>query len=402
MAPRKETTDRIEALTAVFNQTCPGVDNINFFHAPGRINLIGEHTDYNGGYVLPVAIDLDIIAAAAKRSDRTINLKSLNFPGDCAAQLDDLTYNAQRGWANYPLSSAWALESSDISSTGADVVFQGEIPLGGGLSSSAAIEVLMMTILLELSGSSLEKKQIPILCRKGENDFIGVKSGIMDQYIITFGKKNHALFLNCEALEHRLIPFCNVQDTVIIVGNTKVKRELAKSAYNQRVRECAEGLNLLRKHLDNDNITSLSSISREAFDSCRKVLPDLVSKRCGHVISENKRVLDAVDALENGDLAELGRLLVASHTSLRDLYEVSCGELDCMVESFLQTDGVYGARMTGAGFGGSAIALVKTSARDTVIEQVRESYRKKTGIDGSFHICRISDGAGVLKTEDIT
>lgn len=398
MVQQRELQDRIDALTAIFKKEHPGVKEVSIFNAPGRINLIGEHTDYNGGYVLPVAIDISILAAAAKRGDRTINLKSLNFQGSVSASLDNLSYDKQRDWANYPLSAAWALESSGAVVQGADVVFQGDIPLGSGLSSSAAIEVLMMTVLLELSGGSLLKKQVPVLCRKGENDFIGVKSGIMDQFIITFGKENHALFLNCETLEPRLIPFSNANETVIVVADTRVKRELAKSAYNQRVEECAQGVELLKKHLGRTDITTLSNVSSKEFEQVRHHLPDLISRRCEHVISENARVLDAVDALETGNLEKLGKLLVASHNSLRDLYEVSCGELDTMVTSFMQSEGVYGARMTGAGFGGSAIALVKSEFKETVIEQARKSYKQKTGIDGMFHVCRISNGTGKLGT----
>jgi galactokinase len=398
MVQHNELQGRIDALAALFKNEHPDAKEVAIFNAPGRINLIGEHTDYNGGYVLPVAIDISILAAAAKRGDRIVNLKSLNFPGNIAASLDNLSYDKERDWANYPLGAAWALQNSGVDLQGADIVFQGDIPLGSGLSSSAAIEVLMMTVLLELSGVTLEKKQVPVLCRKGENDFIGVKSGIMDQFIITFGKENHALFLNCDTLEPRLIPFSNANETVIVVADTRVKRELAKSAYNQRVEECAQGVELLKQHLGRTDITSLSNVGSKEFEQVRPHLPDLIARRCEHVIFENARVLDAVDALETGNLVQLGKLLIASHNSLRDLYEVSCGELDTMVTSFMQSEGVYGARMTGAGFGGSAIALVKAEYKDEVIDRTRRSYKEKTGIDGMFHVCRISDGAGKLGT----
>lgn len=342
---------------------------------------------------------MSILAAVSRRNDRLLHLKSLNFTGSVAAPLDGLEYDRGRGWANYPLGAAWALEKNGIAVCGADIVFQGDIPPGSGLSSSAAIEVLMMKLLLAVSGRTIEKKEIPILCRQAENEFIGVKSGIMDQFIITFGRENHALFLNCANLEYRLIPFRNADEAVVIVGDTNVKRELAKSAYNQRVAECAEGVRLLKELTGKRDITTLGSVDKEEFDACRGKLPGPVGRRCGHVISENRRVLDAVDALERGHLPELGRLLRESHASLRDLYEVSCGELDCMVEAFLRSPAVYGARMTGAGFGGSAIALVKADSGEEVIERARRTYKEKTGIDGSFHVCRIADGAGKLTTQ---
>ncbi len=393
MATGNSLTARIDALKKEHRRIFGDTGTVHVFNAPGRINIIGEHTDYNGGYVLPAAIDISILAVATARDDRQIHLKSQNFPDKVAAPLDGLAFDGQRSWANFPLSAAWALEKHGIRLPGANVVFQGDIPLGSGLSSSAAIEVLMMKVMLALAGRTIDETLVPVYCREAENGFIGVKSGIMDQFIITFGKENNALFLNCETLEHRLIPFCNADAAAIIVGNTKVKRELAKSAYNQRVEECAEGLRILRGHLTRNGISSLSCIRSEEFDRCRSNLPATIARRCEHVICENARVLEAVDALEKGDLPKLGKLLVASHTSLKELYEVSCQELDCMVEAFLQSADVYGARMTGAGFGGSAIALVKADGTKGVIKNARKLYEKRTGIKGEFYVCRIADGA---------
>ncbi|MBN1576985.1 MAG: galactokinase [Chitinispirillaceae bacterium] len=396
MATADSLQARIDALKQEHRRLFGDAGTIQVFNAPGRINIIGEHTDYNGGYVLPAAIDISILAAATLRNDRQLHLKSQNFPDKVAALLDGLTFSEQRSWANFPLSAAWALEKHGIRLPGADIVFQGDIPLGSGLSSSAAIEVLMMKTMLALAGRTIDKTLIPVYCREGENGFIGVKSGIMDQFIITFGRENNALFLNCETLEHRLIPFCNADTAAVIVGNTKVKRELAKSAYNQRVEECAEGLRILRSRIGRNDIPSLSGIDREEFDRCRSSLPDLIARRCEHVIYENERVIKAVDALEKGDLKTLGKLLVASHTSLKELYEVSCRELDCMVEAFLQSGDVYGARMTGAGFGGSAIALAKADGAADVIKNAQKVYEERTGINGEFYICRIADGAREL------
>ena len=390
---------RIKALHKEFNQFVPDASIAQFFYAPGRINLIGEHTDYNGGLVLPAAIDISIIAAARKRDDRMLHLKSMNFPESISASLDGLSFEKERDWANFPLSAAWALKNNGIEVCGADIVFQGDIPLGSGLSSSAAIEVLMMQVLLSLSGKQPEKKQIPILCRKGENDFIGVKSGIMDQFIITFGEEGHALYLDCSDLENRLVPFCNADEVAIIVGNTKVKRELAKSAYNQRVEECEEGLGLFRKFLNRDSLSSISEITLHELNQYKDRMPAVIANRCEHVIAENDRVKQAAEALENGNLSKLGALLNASHESLKNLYEVSCVELDAIVDAFRESDSVFGARMTGAGFGGSAIALVEADKADEVIETARKIYREKTGIDGEFYIAHIADGVKRLAPE---
>jgi galactokinase len=396
MAPNNALQSRIDALTKEHRELFGDTGKITIFMAPGRINIIGEHTDYNGGYVLPAAIDISIIAAVTPRTDRQLHLKSRNFADKVVAPIDGLAFDESRSWGNFPLSVAWVLEKHGISLTGANIAFQGDVPLGSGLSSSAAIEVLMMEIMLALAGKTIERKLIPVWCREAENGFIGVKSGIMDQFIITFGKENHALFLNCNTLDYRMIPFCNADTTAVIVGNTKVKRELAKSAYNQRVEECAEGVRLLKKLTGRSDITTLSDLTREEFDRNRKALPDLIGRRCEHVIHENARVLDATKALEAGDLATLGKLLLASHASLRDLYEVSCSELDCMVDAFMKAGDVYGARMTGAGFGGSAIALAKAASAERIIESARNYYEATTGIKGEFYLCRIADGAKQL------
>jgi galactokinase len=383
---------RINKLKEDFKNVFAETKGLVAFNSPGRINIIGEHTDYNGGYVLPIAINLSIIAVASKRNDRKIYLKSQNFSKKVAASIDGLKYHEKREWANYPLSIAWVLEKKGIKLSGANVVFEGNIPLASGLSSSAAIEVLMVKILLSLSENNIEEKQIPILCKEAENDFIGVKSGIMDQFVITFGKENNAILLNCETLEHRLIPFYKGKNMAIIIGNTKVKRELVKSAYNERVKECNKGLEILRKHIKRPNISNLSNITKQEFEEYREKLPSIIEKRCEHVISENRRVKYAADALETGDLVTLGELLIKSHNSLRELYEVSCNELDIMVDSFLISDNVYGARMTGAGFGGSVIALTKDEGKEEVITKASREYKERTGIRGEFYVCRISDG----------
>jgi galactokinase len=396
MGKDKFLETRVGKLKREFKKTFGDTKEIQIFNAPGRVNIIGEHTDYNGGYVLPVAINLSLLAAAKKRNDRKIYLKSKNFKKKVVASLDELKYEEKKDWANYPLSVAWALEKEGVGLSGANIFFEGNIPVASGLSSSAAIEVLVAKVLLDLSGQKIEDKRIPTICKKAENEYIGVKSGIMDQYIITFGKKNHALFLNCKTLEHRLIPCYDTKDTAIIIGNTKIKRALAKSAYNKRVAECNEGLKILKEHISRKSISSLSNINREEFEKHRNNLPEIIAKRCEHVIYENERVKQAVDSLEEGNLDKLGKLMGQSHKSLKELYEVSCEELDVMVEAFLKSDGVYGARMTGAGFGGCAIAWVKQKSQDEIIKKASVEYVKKTGIKGEFYISRISDGVRKL------
>jgi galactokinase len=396
MVKDKFLETRVESLKREFKKTFGSTKGLQVFNAPGRVNIIGEHTDYNGGYVLPIAINLSILAAAKKTKDRKIYLKSKNFSRKFVASLDKLKYDKKRDWANYPLSIAWVLREEGIDLCGAGIVFEGNIPVASGLSSSAAIEVLTMRVLLELSGETIEKGKIPVLCRKAENDFIGVKSGIMDQFIITFGKKSNALFLNCDTLAYRLIPFHNIKDKVIIIGNTKVKRALAKSAYNIRLAECNEGFKKLKEFIKRENVKNLSDIKKEEFEKYKKNLPRVIRRRCEHVIYENERVKQAVESLEKGNMDKLGKLMTESHNSLKELYEVSSRELDAMVDIFLKSDGVYGARMTGAGFGGCAIALVEQKSQEEIIKNASKEYKERTGVRGEFYICRVSDGVQKL------
>lgn len=383
---------RIENLKEEFCESYGSSDNIRVFNAPGRVNIIGEHTDYNGGLVLPVAIDKSILAVARVREDRILNLKSMNFSKEVSASLDDIQYRKEDDWANYPKGVALVLEKEGLKLKGADIIFEGEIPIGSGLSSSAAIEVVSMITLLKLSNKKLPPKRIPLLCRKAENEFVGVNCGIMDQFIVTFGKKNHALILDCKTLDYKLVPFQS-KGIVLIVGNTKVKRGLANSEYNKRVKECAEGVKILKEYINREEIDFLSDITKEEFSRYRDKIPSPIDKRCEHVINENERVRQAVDCLEKGDLENLGKLLNTSHYSLRDLYEVSCRELDVMVESSLKIKGVYGARMTGAGFGGCIIALVEEKAKEEFVKRVGRDYQRKLGIKPDFYTCQVGDGA---------
>lgn len=384
--------ERIENLKKEFKKRFSSNDKIRIFSAPGRVNIIGEHTDYNGGLVLPVAIDRNILAAGRESADRMLNLASINFPKEVSCSLDNIKYKKEDDWANYPKGVAWAIENEGIKLRGADIIFHGNIPLESGLSSSAAIEIVSMLTLLGLSDKKLHKKKMALLARKAENEFVGVSCGIMDQFIITFGKKNHALLLDCKSLSYKLIPFVS-ENTVIIIGNTNVKRGLANSEYNKRVKETSEGLKVLKEYIGREDIEVLSDVRLEEFNQYKEKLPHPVDKRCEHVLNENKRVRKALNFLKDGDLDNLGKLLISSHNSLKELYEVSSHELDIMVEEALKISGVYGARMTGAGFGGCIIAIADESVKTEFIKKVGKVYEKKTGIKGDFYVCNIENGA---------
>jgi galactokinase len=264
------------------------------------------------------------------------------------------------------------------------------------LSSSAAIEVVSMITLLTLSGKEIPKKDIIQLSRKAENEFVGVSCGIMDQFIITLGEKDHALFLYCKTLDYKLIPI-DWEDSILIIGNTKVNRGLAESKYNQRVNECIKGLKILKNKIDREEIEYLSDIKKNEFYRYKKELPSPVDKRCEHVILENERVRKAVDCLKGGDIEGLGKLLNDSHNSLRDLYEVSCKELEIIRDEALKVEGVWGARMTGAGFGGCIIILADEESKNDIINKVRENYERKAEIEPEFYICEIEGGAHEIR-----
>jgi galactokinase len=384
--------ERIENLKKEFKNRFSSNGKIRIFSAPGRVNIIGEHTDYNGGLVLPVAIDRNILAAGREREDRMLNLSSINFPKEVLCSLDNIKYKKEDGWANYPKGVAWAVENEGIRLRGADIIFEGNIPLDSGLSSSAAIEIVSMLTLLGLSNEKLGDKKMVLLARKAENKFVGVSCGIMDQFISLMGKKNHALLLDCKNLFYKHIPFFS-NGIVIIVGNTNVKRGLTNSEYNKRVRETGEGFRILKEHIGREDIEFLSDVRLEEFNKYKEKLPHPVDKRCEHVLNENERVKKAVNFLKDGNLGNLGKLLISSHNSLKELYEVSSHELDIMVEEALKIDGVYGARMTGAGFGGCIIAIIDESVKTELIEKVGKAYKNGTGIKGDFYVCKVENGA---------
>lgn len=367
-------------------------DGIRAFQAPGRVNLIGEHTDYNLGFVLPVAVDRAVFAVARARDDRQVRLVSRQFKEPVEFDLDSIV--PEKGsWGNYPKGVAHVLVQKGHRLRGADVVFDGTVPLGAGLGSSAALEVISAVVLTSLSGIELDRVEAAKLCRKAENEFVGVSCGIMDQFISALGEAGSALFLDCRDLSCRAVPL-SIGDARIVVADTKVRRGLAATEYHHRVEECKEGVRLLQQKLP--DITSLRDVTVEEVNRYRVHLPVNIWKRCLHVVSENRRVEKAVEALEKREIVEFGSLMRGSHFSLRDLYQVSCPELDLLVQTALRVPGVIGSRMTGAGFGGSTVSLVEEDAVAGLKAELTRKYRDVTGVVPDIYPCTISGGASEL------
>jgi galactokinase len=355
--------------------------------APGRVNLIGEHTDYNEGFVLPAAIDRHVVMAVRPRADRTVNLFAADFDEASSFDLDDFQLDPRQRWSNYERGVAWALQNAGHQLAGMDVVLSSDVPVGSGLSSSAALEVATACAFQVLSGVEIDGVQRALLCQKAENDFVGMRCGIMDQYISSLGKRDHALLIDCRSLEYELAPIpagCSV-----VVCNTKKRRGLVDSEYNTRRQECERGARLL-------GVAALRDVTPAQFEAQADRLDEVTRKRCRHIVTEDQRVLDAVAAMRAGDLARLGELMNASHVSLRDDYQVSCAELDAMVEAAWRQEGVWGARMTGAGFGGCAVSLVREEAAPAFVERVAAEYTRATGLIPEIYVCRAEDGARAL------
>ncbi len=365
-----------------------------YVKAPGRINLIGEHTDYNEGFVLPAAIDRKIEIIAKKRDDNKIKIYAKDYSDRVEFSLDDIKFDENSKWSNYERGVADVLQKKGYKLSGADVLIGGNIPVEAGLSSSAAVEIatiLMFNVLNDLNISELEMIK---LARKAENEFVGVKCGIMDQFVSLLGKKDSALFIDCKTLDYKYIPF-NLKGIKIVISNTKVKRQLVSSEYNKRRKECEDGVKILRAFLP--GINSLRDVSVENFEKFKQKLPDTIARRCEHVIFENERVLRSLKVLNDGNFEEFGNLLYASHFSLRDLYEVSCKELDLMVEIAGSVEGVYGSRMMGAGFGGCTITLLEDKAIMELQNKMEKVYFEKTKIKPEIYICSSEEGAGFIK-----
>src|ERR1700694_688742 len=344
------------------------------FRASGRVNLIGEHTDYNDGFVMPAAIELGVWAAIAPRDDRKLVVHSENFSESAEIDLNDRDPRPRNQWSDYVEGVAMMLNRAWPSLRGANLLICGEVPIGSGLSSSAAIEVSTGFALLDVAGVKIDRVELAKLCRRAENEFVGARVGIMDQFISCCGHAGKALMLDCRSLSYRLLPIPD--DVSLVICNTMVKHDLASGEYNTRRAECEEGVRLLSRRLP--LVRALRDVRIEDLDRFRGELPQTIYRRCRHVVTENARVLHAADALEKADLKTFGRLMAESHISLKNDYEVSCPELDLMVELAGQVSGVHGARMTGGGFGGSTINLVDKQSVEGFRSSVANAYEKAT------------------------
>lgn len=366
------------------------------FFAPGRVNLIGEHTDYNGGNVFPCALTFGTYALIRKRNDKKIRFYSENFEelGIIDVNIDDIEYNSEHDWANYPKGVIWAFEKKGMKiDSGFDVLFYGNIPNGAGLSSSASIEVVTGVVLKDLYDFSIDMISIVKCSQEAENQFIGVNCGIMDQFAIGMGKKDCAILLDTNTLKYE---YANIvlDGASIVIANTNKRRGLADSKYNERRAECETALKDLQTVLQ---INSLCELNEEQFEKNRHVIKDeICAKRAKHAINENQRTLKAVKALENKDIEVFGKLMNQSHVSLRDDYEVTGIELDTLVEISWKMPGVIGSRMTGAGFGGCTVSIVKDEFVDDFIKNVGTEYKSKIGYAAEFYVAQIGDGARKL------
>jgi len=366
------------------------------FFAPGRVNLIGEHTDYNGGNVFPCALTFGTYALTRKRNDKKIRFYSDNFEalGIVEVNIDEIEYNKDHDWANYPKGVIWAFENNGMKiDSGFDILFYGNIPNGAGLSSSASIEVVTGVVLKDLYNFPIEMVDIAKLSKTAENQFIGVNCGIMDQFAISMGKKDCAILLDTNTLKYEYASIV-LDGASIVIANTNKRRGLADSKYNERRTECETALKDLQKSL---HINSLCELNEEEFEKNRHLIKDAVcAKRAKHAIYENQRTLKAVKALESKDIELFGKLMNASHVSLKDDYEVTGIELDTLVEIAWNKSGVIGSRMTGAGFGGCTVSIVKDECVDDFIKNVGQEYKSKIGYEAIFYVAQIGDGARKL------
>jgi galactokinase len=361
-----------------------------FFHAPGRVNLIGEHTDYNEGFVLPMAIDRGTTVAIAARSDRILRVLSLNLDASIDLDLDRLGLGRSGTWRDYVEGMAAALLEAGAGLIGADIALESNVSIGGGLSSSAALEIALGLALVSIANSPIEKLTLAHAGQTAEHRHVGINSGIMDQYISISAIKNHAILLDCRSLKARQIPL-RLDEHQIAIIDSRVRHTLGSSEYNLRRRDCESGVNLLSRSIP--GIHALRDVTSDQLEANRSLLPEPVLSRCRHVISENERTLKAADALAAGDLKELGKLMYASHRSLRLDYEVSCNELDLLVKIAEAQPAVLGARMTGGGFGGCTVNIVERRRIDSFIENASREYQAKTGIIPAILVTTATDGA---------
>lgn len=385
-----------EKVLKKFEELFGGLDGVNVYFSPGRVNMIGEHTDYNGGHVFPCALTIGTYMAVKKREDRKLRFYSMNFEqlGVMESSLDGITPEDAAEWTNYPKGVMWAFAGRGFTmDCGLDMVIYGNIPAGSGLSSSASLEVVTGYMLKDMYGFDVSNVDIALIGQYSENNFNGMNCGIMDQFASAMGKKDNAIFLDTADLSYEYAPLV-LEGAKVVVTNSKVKHSLVNSAYNQRRSECETALAELQKVVD---IKGLGDLSEEEFETHKSAIQDEVRvRRAKHAVYENQRTIRAVEALKNNDIKQFGELMNASHVSLRDDYEVSCEEIDILVDEAWKIPGVIGSRITGGGFGGCTVSIVKDEAIDTFKEQVEKAYEEKTGKTAEFYIVEIGDGPYIL------
>lgn len=385
-----------EKLIATFKEKFGDGGDIRSYFAPGRVNLIGEHTDYNGGHVFPCALTIGTYFIARQREDRVLRFYSTNFEslGIIESSLDNLVWSKEADWTNYPMGVMWAFGEKGYKITnGFDILLCGNIPNGSGLSSSASVEVGTGVLLRDMYGFDVSMIDIALIGQYSENNFNKVNCGIMDQFAIAMGKKDHAIFLDTADLSYEYAPIV-LKDAKIVIACSNKKRGLGDSKYNERHAECEEALAELQTVVD---IKSLGELDEAQFERYRSAIKSEVrQRRAKHAVYENQRTIKAVAALKAGDIEEFGKLMIASHDSLRDDYEVTGKELDTLVASALKQDGVIGSRMTGAGFGGCTVSIVKNDNIDAFIENVGKEYKDTIGYAADFYVVEVGDGAGTI------
>ena len=385
-----------ETVLKTFEELYGEVQGVNVYFAPGRVNLIGEHTDYNGGHVFPCALTIGTYAAVRKRADRKLVFYSMNFEdmGVIESNLDELFPSEEADWTDYPKGVMWAFAERGMTmDCGLDIVLNGNIPNGSGLSSSASLEVLTGYFLKDLYGFDVTNIELAQIGQYSENNFNGMNCGIMDQFASAMGKKDHAIFLNTADLSYEYAPL-KLDGAKIVVANSNVKHSLVNSEYNVRRSECEEALEELQTLID---IEGLGDLTEEQFEENKSAIKDEVRvRRAKHAVYENQRTIRAVEALKNNDLKLFGELMNASHVSLRDDYQVSCEEIDVLVEAAWKIDGVIGSRITGGGFGGCTVSIVRDEAVDTFKEKVGAVYKLRTGMTADFYVVEIGDGPSVV------
>lgn len=386
-----------EKLMTKFAELFGNSEGADFYFSPGRVNLIGEHTDYNGGHVFPCALTIGTYGVARKREDKLCHFYSMNLEhcGVIETSLDDMINKKEYGWANYPFGVVWAFTEKGFHfDHGFDLVIWGNIPNGSGLSSSASLEVLTGVILKDMFGlEGVSMVDIALYGQYSENNFNGCNCGIMDQFAVAMGKKDNAIFLDTSTLHYEYAPVV-LEDAKIVITNSKVKHSLVDSAYNQRRQECTEALAELKSVV---TIDTLGDLDADTFYKYKDAIKDPVRfKRAKHAVLENQRTIRAVQALKDGDIALFGELMNQSHISLRDDYEVSCEEIDILVDLAWEIPGVIGSRITGGGFGGCTVSIVKNDAVETFTSTVGKAYLEKVGHAAEFYIVDIGDGAGKL------